>query len=164
MSSWLQTTNKRLHFARIQLEAWACAGSLECTAFREGYLLEMHLAWRSLLCEVLESYGFKNLTGQDLKSAKEQCDKKGVSSSELMRLQQEHEQDWLQSLERGWQQLFEPYQAPSNSTVQTAPAGTIPLFEVDSVLTPDLPLSHAEDYYERLKALVGHCRNFNLEW
>ncbi|MCW7553035.1 hypothetical protein NX722_10365 [Endozoicomonas gorgoniicola] len=161
MSDWSANTNKRLHFARIQLNAWESAEHQEAPAFREGFLLQLQLAWRSLLAEILESYRVSCDVAPSFTEALSLIREKGEAASEFTQLEALLDNGWLKQLEVYWQNLFIPYQ------YEGLPQGNGLIQWVnqegegnDAILTVD----GGKDGLKRFKDLVGHFRNFNLEW
>lgn len=162
-SDWSVNTNRRLHFARLQLDAWDQADDLEAPAFRDGFILQLQLAWRSMLAEILGSYGITVATLPDFSQAQELMATKVQSSSELQQVESMLKQSWLKQLDDSWLKLFVPYQADSQNTengdlIQMVSLGDQSLN--NTALTPEA----GRECINRLKNLVGHFRNFNLEW
>ena len=159
---WQATTNKKLHYARIQLEAWMLADELEAPAFCEGFVVQVELAWRSLLAELLDSYGITVASLLDFAEARELVESKNESASEFRQLQPIREQGWLLQVENAYNGLFLPFQA----MVVNEPQGLIPSVRLDqgNNVAELSSASEGRVVLESLKELVGHFRNFNLEW
>ena len=165
MSDWSANTNKRLHFARIQLEAWESADHQEAPAFREGFLLQLQLAWRSLLAEILESYRIPCDVAPSLTEALLLIREKGEAASEFTQLTAiisgDSDNSWLKQLEVYWQGLFIPYQHEKESQGD----GLIQIVSQEGEgSNSSLAIDGGKDCLKRFKALVGYFRNFNLEW
>lgn len=161
-NEWQATTNKKLHYARIQLEAWALADELESPAFREGFVMQIELAWRSLLAELLDSYGVAVTSLPDFDQARALVENKNESASEFRQLQPVREHGWLLQVKGAYDELFLPFQV----TVGNEPQGLIPSVNLDQANNVGKLSSAPEGrvVLESLKELVGHFRNFNLEW
>ncbi|AMO56717.1 hypothetical protein GZ77_02960 [Endozoicomonas montiporae] len=160
-NNWTTNTNKRLHFARLQLDAWKLAERQEALAFREGFILQLQLAWRSLLAEILEPYRISCESAPTFAEAMSLVRQKEQIPSEFAQLEAMLESGWLSQIDFLWQSLFVSFQPESprqsNDLIQ--------LVSHDSVSDiADLTVESATDYLKRFKELVGHFRNFNLEW
>ena len=161
-SEWSVNTNKRLHFARLQLEAWESAGAMEANAFREGFVLQLQLALRSLLAEILVTYGIQVQQAPTFSQAKALVRDSEQSSSEFSQLEAMLEQGWLNQLEQNWEAMFVPFQADTNKPSHDL----IQMVSLEGEVDPNTCLSveAAVDSLNRFKDLVGHFRNLNFEW
>ncbi|WP_434001800.1 DUF6586 family protein [Endozoicomonas sp.] len=160
---WRSYTNKKLHYARLQLDAWESAESFEQEAYREAFLMHACQAYSSMLAEVIFPYG-KQLT--KLVSLEEVCDllnDQDESIPELEQLKQlESSDSWLVHLQQAYSKLSvldEDSQSVSGRV--TAVMITSDREDLTSgVKTPE----SGRNILASLKELVGHFRNFNLEW
>ena len=161
LNDWATNTNKRLHFARLQLDAWELADKQEAPAFREGFILQLQLAWRSMLAEILESYRISCDSAPSFSEAVSVASQTEAMPSELAQLESMLGNSWLTQLDSLWQGLFVPFQ--SNS--QTERHDLIQLVNEDETSCPAvMTVTSATECFKRFKELVGHFRNFNLEW
>ncbi|MRI34197.1 hypothetical protein EOPP23_14480 [Endozoicomonas sp. OPT23] len=160
-SSWQSITNKKLHNARLQLDAWESAESMAYQGFREGFLFQCKLAYQSLLSEIVNSYGISDTAVRNLHEAGELIKSKDTVSSELEQLQQlENTDSWLSTLLSEIGKLealslseFQPIQYQAS------------LLASDAVTSDDIKsIEQAQHSLKAMKELVTHFRNFNLEW
>ncbi|WP_252179919.1 DUF6586 family protein [Endozoicomonas sp. 4G] len=161
---WRSHTNKKLHYARLQLDAWESAEPFEQDAFRDAFLMHARHAYFSLLAEILFPYGKQLTRLLSLEEVSKLVDKKQEGSvSELEQLKQlESSDSWLAD-------LLEAYDGISilNDNIQSysSEVGSIMIASdrgesTRGVKTPE----SGRAVLAALKELVGHFRNFNLEW
>ncbi len=159
-NSWQSITNKKLHYARLQLDAWDSADAMNKQAFREGFLFQCKLAYQSLLSELMSSYGIDTAVGS-LQEAAELIKGKDTASSELVQLQQlESTESWLSTLLSEIGKL-ERLSFSESQAAQYDPS----LLASDAVTRSEISnVEQAKISFQEMRALVAHFRNFNLEW
>lgn len=160
-NEWQLNTNKKLHFARILLDAWEQSLSHDAQAFKDGFVSQLQMVWRSLLAEVLSSYGMNIQSAPDFPEALVLIQNHKAQASEFTQLQAMLEQGWLRELQKEWQLLFEPYKAAVGSST----SGMIQMVDLHDAAVTKLEMPETgKQWLLDLKNLVGHFRNFNLEW
>lgn len=164
-NQWQSLTNKKLHYARLQLDAWDQATELEQGAYREAFLFQCTMAYRSLVAELMDAYKMAPVTLPWLSQAIEQMETGEVDASEIRQLQQMEQEGWLQNLLAEYRKLEEGH---LGSTRGAASQMTIDLLMVDAASKTETEgvrsAAAGKELLSQLKDLVLHFRNFNLEW
>ncbi|WP_257255008.1 MULTISPECIES: DUF6586 family protein [unclassified Endozoicomonas] len=160
---WRAYTNKKLHYARLQLGTWERAEPFEQEAFREAFLLHARQAYFSMLAEILSPYGHQLSRLMSLEEAYNLVSEQEGDVSELEQLKQlELSDSWLADLLKAYGEislLDDDIQSYSNK-INTAMIASDSAGSTRGVKTPE----SAKSILASLKELVGHFRNFNLEW
>lgn len=158
-------TNQKLFFAGLCLENWrkaeegrAMNAQAQVQAEREAALFHLHGALLGLCHEITHYYRMPNPGAPDVAailSSEVLSASPSPELAELVELFQQPE-SWLGSLERAYQALFLPPQAPTKVKVDP----TLPLIEAVVLDEEEAPLSREEleSWRQRLKALVLRYR------
>ncbi|WP_152558896.1 DUF6586 family protein [Endozoicomonas numazuensis] len=160
---WRSYTNKKLHYARLQLDAWERAEPFEQESYREAFLMHACQAYSSILAEVLYPYG-KQL--DRLVSLKEACDLMSDREGDVAELEQlkqlEASDGWLVHLQQAYSHLSVLEGATQSSPSMT---GAVMITSDSGGLTSGVKTPESgKSILASLKELAGHFRNFNLEW
>ncbi len=160
---WRSYTNKKLHYARLQLDAWEKAESFEQDAFREAFLMHANQAYCSMLAEILSPYGLNLPHLITLEEACKLMSDREESVSELEQLKQlEVSDSWLAHLQQAHSKL-----SVLNDDIQSSPSriNTVMIVSDGGESTAGVKSPESgRALLGSLKDLVGHFRNFNLEW
>ncbi len=160
---WRSHTNKKLHYARLQLDAWERAEAFEQEAFREAFLMHASQAYSSMLAEILSPYGEQLTRLLSLEDACRLMDEQPAEVSELEQLKQlESSDSWLADLLKAYDDIFN---ANGNIQSYSSNSSMIMIASDTSEVTKGIKTPEsAKSILASLKELVGHFRNFNLEW
>lgn len=159
---WRSHTNKKLHYARLQLDLWESAEPFEQEAFREAFLMHACQAYFSMLAEILFPYGVQLARLMSLEEACQLAEPQDGGVSELEQLKQlESSDSWLTD-------LLEAYDTISiiNNNIQSYKGGgSVVMIASDSGESSKgvKTTKSGRRILASLKELVGHFRNFNLE-
>ena len=157
---WQAYTNKKLYYARLQLDAWERSESFEQEAYREAFLVHAFQAYASMLAEVLLPYGVKLSKLVSLEEARRLIrEREGIAEFEQLKQLQQSD-SWLIRLQHAYGQLsYLEDDTPSTSgrinAVMIASSGE----PTGRVKTPE----GARNILSSLKCLVKHFREFNQE-
>ena len=158
---WQSFTNKKLHFARLQLDAWDDADNRVAGSYREAYLFHAVSAYKSLIAEVMEAYGVSVTSLPGLTMAMEQLGKEGRQSSELEQMKNmEAGSDWLPALLAAFAEVSEL--ASVRSVSQDQSQGLIAVVNPEDMKIDTV--AEGRGVLSCLKKQVEYIRNMNVEY
>ena len=158
---WRPLTNKKLHFARVQLDAWDRAEGPAVDSYREAYLFHAVSAYKSLIAEVMESYGMAVTGLPDLEWAIKQVAEKGWPSTELEQMKNlETGSGWLSSLLSAFAEISAPASTLTASLSESP--GLIAVVNPDDMKL--VSVAEGRSVLSSLKVQVDFIRNLNIEY
>ncbi|MGI9274379.1 MAG: DUF6586 family protein [Endozoicomonas sp.] len=158
---WQSFTNKKLHFARLQIEAWEGAEKGDADSYREAFLFHAASAYKSLIAEVMASYGLAVEMLSDLATAVKQLEKVGRQSSELTQMKNmEVGNGWLSVLLSAYSLVSRPAYGQTDDKIESQALIAVvnpDNFKIESV-------EGARKVLACLKEQVAYIRNLNVEY
>ena len=158
---WQAFTNRKLHYAQLQLNAWASAGEQNSDSYREAFVFHAALGYQSLIAEIISAYGIVPFELVALQPAINALAAKDRVSSELTQLQNmESTGSWLAMLLAEYKAVVS---LPGEAGVSSGKSeGVITLVELnqDTFENPEV----AQEVLVSLKDLVGHFRHLIIEY